>query len=196
MTKRGFSLILVIALAGAASAKDFGEHGGYQVVALPGTSEEKQGACVMAEDDFEGPGGTRLRLYRYVKEPGAVAVIIDNYNWTSKENEEYDLKYDFGEYFYNRKAGGTVDGIHHGFVAAFPYDEFMETFTKSKRLHVYRGDIVVDRLSLDGSAAGGAAFERCFAYVVADDRAKARERARWKSIPKDPFGTVPERGQR
>ena len=180
-----------LALASAAVAKDFGEHGGYQVVAIEGTSPEDRGGCVMAEDDFEGPGGTRLRLFRYVKEPDLIAVIIDNYNWTSKNDEEYELEYRFDKYFYARTGIGTVDGIHHGFMAIFPFSDFAETFAKSSRLHVYRGDTVVDKLLLDGSAEGLSAFDRCWRYVLADDAAKARERARWKDIPKDPFA-VPQ----
>ena len=142
----------------------------------------------MAEDDFEGPGGTRLRLFRYVAHPDMVAVTLDNYNWTTKDEEEYELKYQFDEYYYDRTATGTVDGIHHGFVAFFPYTDFMDTFAKSTYLHVYKGDTAVDKLSLEGSAAGRAAFERCWTYAVADDNAKTRERNRWKDIPKDPFG--------
>jgi hypothetical protein len=63
----------------------------------------------------------------------------------------------------------------------------MDTFAKSTYLHIYRGDVVVDKLSLEGSAAGRAAFERCWSYAVADDKAKTGERNRWKYIPKDPF---------
>jgi hypothetical protein len=179
---------LLLSAAAAAGAKDFGEHGGYEVVALEGTSDADHGGCVMAEDDFEGPGGTRLRLFRYVVQPDLIAVIVDNYNWTAKEGDKYELSYQFDEYSYDRTANGTVDGIHHGFVALFPYTDFMGIFAKSTYLHIYMGDTTVDKLSLDGSAAGRAAFERCWSYAVADDKAKTRERNRWKDIPKDPIG--------
>lgn len=172
----------------AAAAKDFGEHGGYEVAGFEGTSETNRGGCVMAEDDFEGPGGTRLRIFRYVQYPELVAVKVENYNWSAKEKEEYELTYQFGGgYYYDRTATGVVDSIYRGFLALFPYEDFMTTFAKSTFLHIYRGDTVVDKLSLKGSAAGRVAFDRCWSYVVAADAAKARERARWKDIPKDPF---------
>jgi hypothetical protein len=177
----------LVAFAAPANARNFGEHGGYEVVAIESTSETDRGGCVMAEDDFEGPGGTRLRLFRFLKDPTLIAVSVENYNWTSKKDEEYELKYQFDAYYYDRTARGTVDGIYHGFTVVFPYDDFSKTFAASNHLHIYRGDTVVDKLSLNGSAAGLAAFERCWNYVVADDAALARERARWKDIPKDPF---------
>jgi TonB family protein len=180
-------LALSLALATSAVAKDFGEHGGYEVVALESTSETDPAACVMAEDDFEGPGGTRLRLFRYANHPELVAVTVDNYNWTAKNDEKYELSYRFDKYYYDRTASGTVDGNYHGFVAVFPYSDFMDTLAKSGHLHIYTGDTIVDKLSLEGSAAGRAAFERCWTYLIADEKAKARERARWQDIPKDPF---------
>jgi len=193
------SVVAALALACVASpgsAKDFGEHGGYEVVAIEGTSETDRGGCVMAEDDFEGPGGTRLRMFRYVAHPDMVAVIVDNYNWTSKEGEGYELSYQFDRFYYDRTAKGVVDGIHHGFVAAFPYSDFMDTFVKSHYLHIYKEKTVVDKLSLEGSAAGRAAFDRCWAYIVADDKAQARERARWQDIPEDPFASPSSTPQR
>lgn len=185
--------LLLAAMASQTVAKDFGEHGGYQVVAVEGTSKADRGACVMAEDDFEGPGSTRLRLFRYLERPELLAVTVENYNWTAKEGEDYDLSYQFDKFYYDRTAKGEVDGIYHGFTAIFPYSDFIGTFSKSTYLHVYKGDTVVDKLSLSGSAAGRAAFDRCWAYVVADDKAQARERARWDDIPKDPFSGPTEK---
>lgn len=191
------AIVLALSVASApafSQDRDFGEHGGYQVFAFEGTSETDQGGCAMAEDDFEGPGGSRLRVYRYVARPDQVAVTVDNYNWSIVKDRDYKVRYDFDEYYYEREATGTVNGIHKGLLAGFPASQFLSTFAKSSRIHIYMGDTVVDKLSLDGSAAGAAAFARCWTYIQADARAKARERARWDSIPKDPFTGAQEGG--
>lgn len=188
MLRWSFASLAIATVAAGAQARNFGEAGGYEVVAIESTSEKGgDGACVMAEDDFEGPGSTRLRLFRYLENPDLIWVTVSNYNWTAKKDQQYQLRYEFDEVEYEREAFGIEDSIHKGFAAGFPYTDFMKHMARSSRLHIYMGDTLVDKLSMDGSAAGAALFSRCWTYLQADERAKARERARWQDIPKDPF---------
>ncbi len=186
---RSSLLASAILISSAGHARNFGEHGGYDVIASESVSLKNRGYCLMREE-FEGPGDTRLDLMRKVDDPEFIYVALANYNWSAKKNAEYrDFEYRFNESFYERTVLGLEDGIHKGFVAAFPYSDFMPSFAKSKSLHVYRKDTVVDKLTLAGSAAAKAAFERCWSYLVADDQAKQREWTRWDHIPRDPFST-------
>lgn len=194
---RGLLSLTLAALlsAGPAAAREFGDHGGYDVAAVESTSETDKGFCAMAEDDFEGPGGSRLRIYRYLDSPDAVIVTVDNYNWSTKQDQRYEVSYDLGEFSYERKAKGFVDSIHKGLMAAFPADDFLPIFAKSDFLILWMDDDIVDKLSLEGTTAATAAFAKCWAYLQADEREKQRERDRWKTIPKDPFVKAPG-GQR
>jgi hypothetical protein len=174
-------------------ARSFGEHGGYVVQAEEGSeTEANKGFCAMQEE-FAGPGDSRLTIGRYTSQPDMVLVSVDNYNWSTTIDEKYQVKFDFGEFYYERTALGTRDGIHKGLVAAFPAKEFLDTFAAARRLHVYLKDDLIDRLTMDGSSAARQAFERCWAYVVADERAKKRERDRYSDLPKDPFAKQPEK---
>jgi TonB family protein len=184
---------MAVLISSTGHARSFGEHGGYDVAARESASLKDRGFCIMREE-FEGPGDTRLDLIRKVDDPEFIYVALSNYNWSAKKNAEYpDFEYRFNDSFYERTVFGLEDGIHKGFLAAFPYSDFMPTFAKSKSLHVYRKETVVDKLTLAGSAAAKAAFERCWTYLVADDQAKQREWNRWNHIPRDPFSTPTDR---
>jgi hypothetical protein len=178
---------LGLVLASSAGARSFGEHGGYVVEATEGSeTEANKGFCGMQEE-FAGPGDSRLTIFRYTSNPDMILAMVDNYNWSTKEAEEYEVEFDFGVGSYERTAKGFNNGIHNGLMAAFPSADFLKTFAAATRLHVYLKGEVIDRLNMGGSALARQAFDRCWAYVVADEAAKKRERDKWSDLPKDPF---------
>lgn len=144
----------------------------------------------MATFAYEGPGSTKTTIIRQAKgdSQSIVYFSVVNFEWSAKEKEIYALRYAFNDGVYERDAFGIKqDSIYKGFMAGFPADEFIDTYAKSSSLHIYMGDNVVDKLSLSGSAAGMALFNRCWAWVLGTERAAQAERDRYSGIPRDPF---------
>ncbi|GAB5349052.1 hypothetical protein TMRO357_02725 [Alteriqipengyuania sp. 357] len=144
----------------------------------------------MATFEYEGPGSTKTALVRRAatEDRELVFLSVTNYEWSAEEDQSYDLHYVFGDHFYERSAYGVkVDYIYKGFLSAFPADEFLETYAKSKSLHIFMGETVVDKLSLTGSTAGVALFNRCWTWLLGTERAAEAEREKFREIPRDPF---------
>jgi hypothetical protein len=182
----------VILAVNPSHARDFGEHGGYDVAAIEtsGETQEKgdRGYCAMREE-FKGPGSTRLTLLRKIADPDLIYVIVDNWHWSIEEDAEYKgVTYEFSSgSYYEREATGVVDSIYKGLLTAFPYSEFMSEFRKAKYIDIHRQGTVVDELSLEGSAVATTGFERCWSYLQTQDGQKMREWKRFEHIPEDPF---------
>lgn len=175
------------ALASSAEARDFGTVGGFEISARESDADTpNSGFCAMLEE-YEGAGDTRLVILRYLKDPTKVAIIIDNYNWSIVKDQEYEVKYLLGQYYYDRTALGVEDSIRKGLLTFFPADDFLPTFAKSDGFKVQKGETTVDNLDLKGSGVAVAAFDRCWTYLRSDEAVKQRERDRFKNIPKDPF---------
>lgn len=188
-----FALMAVAATPSFAEDKYFGEHGGYQVAGFTSTSDRAAG-CIMTEE-FEGPGDTRVHIVRNADTPENVWMTVENYNWTTKKDAEYEnVSYQFDDGAYDRTALGTVSSIYHGLLAGFPRKDFLDTFSKATYLHIYREKTLVDKLNMSGSAAARSAFDRCWSWMKIADAAVVKERNRYNHIPKDPFAptTKPE----
>lgn len=93
-----------------------------------------------------------------------------------------------GEWVYSGPGGrGYIsEGYRPGFTMKMP-DTFLDKFASATGLKVYNGDILVDSLDLDGSAAAVASLRRCISAVKRQKEAEERERRRWEHIPEDPF---------
>lgn len=202
------SLALVVMATGA-SARDYGEHGGFQIDSIEPTQTDA-GGCFMSME-YEGPGDTKLSLIRTGDHPDTIGVFLTNYNWSASSKGEYKgffYIFDDGS-FYDRDVTGSDEDGRHGFMGLFPAQNFLNKFAQSRSLNVYRtksGETAddfksydelnaVDKLRLEGSAAAKAAFDRCWTDTLAQQRAIKREQDRWKDIPKDPFGEAPKREQ-
>lgn len=159
-----------------AAAQNWGEPGGWSV----GQDDDR---C-LASMEFEGPGATEMSFS--IELDGRSFVIITNYNWTITEDEQYELDYLLSHTSYSGTAVGTKTGIRSGFVTKFGPD-FLEDLAKTSNFHVYRGDVLVDRLSMAGSAAAIGVLRRCIEAVRRTKDAEERERRRWEDIPQNPF---------
>jgi hypothetical protein len=145
--------------------------------------------CSMA-DTYEGPGATMLVIL--AQPDGRVVLGVTNYNWSTVEDQRYDLSFRLnGQEFGGGASIGYRDGIRRSFVAGFP-GTFLDHIAAGSDLEIYNGETLVDDLSLDGTAEAVATLRRCVAIVRAEQAAAERERRRLEHIPRDPFA-VPDR---
>lgn len=175
----------VLAIAALASsplqAREWADAGGWTIV----ESDDKKSCFMMM--DYEGPGETYLLLSREID--GKNILGVSNQGWSIKAGDKFtDVEYHLSNAVFS---GGTAFGVEHsagrrGFATTFGSD-FLPKFAASAYVHIYRGETLVDRLSLAGSSAALAQLSRCLANIKAIAAADAREKARWNSIPKDPF---------
>lgn len=162
-----------------ACARDWPDAGGWSIA-------EGDDACGMMQD-YEGKGETELLLFLNLD--GKVVVSIKNSDWSAVDGQKYEL-----EYFLNGKSygGGAAVGwatsYKKGFLATFG-DDFAHDFAAGTSLLIYRGDVLVDQLSLKGTAAGMAMVRRCMAALRADKDAVEREKRRFSHIADDPFAS-------
>ena len=190
MRRPTLAAIAALALASTANAevRDFGTAGGYEVAGQASTFD-KAGLCI-ANFDYDGPGSTKTTISRSAEAgfTDFVFFTVVNFEWSTKEDGKYDLLYYFNDVHYERQANGVVtDRIYRGFIAPFPAQDFLGHFDRSSFLHIYMGDTVVDKLSLKGSSAGVALFNKCWSWLMATERAAQAERDKFADIPRDPF---------
>lgn len=193
MKLRNPSILLALAISWSANSvgaqtRDFGSAGDFDVAGKASTRDEP-GLCI-ATFEYEGPGSTKTTVMRRPdpEDRDLVFLTITNYEWSAEAGKSYDLEYVFGDKFYARSALGVkVDYIYKGFIAAFPADEFLQNYAKSESLHIFLGEAVVDKLSLKGSSAGIALFNKCWSWLLGTERAAEAERKKFEDIPRDPF---------
>lgn len=168
----------LLAITSGAEARDWPDAGGFEIV-------EFEQFCMMGAE-YKGPGESRLMVS--ISRDGRVLVAVDNYSWSAKEDEEYkDISFRLnGTSYGGGTARGIVDGIRKGFMIGLG-EGFLKDFTASTYFHIYKGEQIIDRLDLDGSAVAVAAVKRCVAHVDGLRRGEERERKKYEDLPKDPF---------
>lgn len=181
-------IILAIAassllLGSPALGREWPPAGGWDII-------EGEEYCAITSE-FEGPGDTEVTLILNLD--GTVLLSVSNYAWSIEKAEELDLTYYLnGTAYGGGKAFGVKPGSKAGFVSQFN-PAFVEDFVKSTYLQISRGETMVDKLSLDGSAAAVTQARRCLAHVKSLRQAEQREKARWAHIPNDPFAGAEKR---
>jgi len=174
---RYFAAAAMFAAVAPAYARDWPDAGGWTVV-------EGNDFCGMSSE-YEGKGDTELLLM--VDLDDDVIVSVKNSGWSPVDGQKYDLDFYLnGTSYGGGSAVGDADGYRKGFIAKFGGD-FAQDFAGGTSLAIYRGDTLVDKLSLRGTAAGMAMVRRCLAAVKADRDAAAREKARFAHIADNPF---------
>ncbi|WP_231621965.1 hypothetical protein [Sphingomonas sp. Ag1] len=141
---------------------------------------------------YRGPRQTTLLFG--LDTDGSNRLTLLNPNWSSiREKEELRLTYRFsGAAFPNRAAIGIAASGRKGFVTSFG-DAFPRTLATSAFLHVRRGDVPVEELTLDGSGAAIAELRKCVDVYRATP-AKATKAAKDDGrIPLDPFAAKQRR---
>lgn len=172
--------VLAILSGVDAQAADWGQEvGGWSV----GRTGDK---CVMTME-FEGEGATQLTLL-IADDADNTYLSVDNYRWSAKKDQEYELAFSLGEWVYTKKAIGLSSLSRPGFITMVNA-EFLADFAKASGLRITMGEVLVDNLSLTGSAAGLAVLTRCRTQLARDLAEQRRERERLAHIPADPFAS-------
>lgn len=175
-------IITALTIAGQlpAHAKDWPTTGGWDI-------GETDNGCGMSME-YEGEGDTRVIFLK--RTDGGAGMAVDNYGWSAKPDQKYELTFWLDREAYTGPAMGTASSGRKGFVATFGAD-FARDFARASSFRIYLGDTLVDHLSLDGTAAALAVVDRCVAGVARRLAAEAREKAKLAHIPKDPFASAP-----
>ena len=157
--------------------------GGWTVAA----SKDKKGCFVTRQ--YAGPGSTTLLLGLDIDGTNHLSVLNDNWSIKPKDKLKLNFRLTTGGYSDHFAVGIAADG-KKGFVTDFE-EKFPVYFASSKALHISRGEVPVEQLSLDGSGAAVAEMRRCL--WIHRSTAKAPEKQRASAIPKDPFAPGPVR---
>ncbi|MDT8761002.1 hypothetical protein MZO42_20070 [Sphingomonas psychrotolerans] len=177
----GFAAAVVLAANVPAAAQDYSARdvGGWTIAA-----SRDGGGCFLTRT-YPGSRGTTLLLGLDVDGSNRLSVL--NANWSIKPKDRWKLtfKLSSGGYADHPVVGMASDG-KRGFVTNFDA-KFPAHFAASKALHIYRGKIPVEQLSLDGSGTAVAELRRCVEIHAAKPAAGGGDKARSKRIPKDPF---------
>lgn len=164
-----------------ASAQEYSvrDVGGWTVAA----SKDKDG-CFLTRT-YGGDGETTLLLGLDVDGGNHLSVL--NANWSIKPKDRWKLTFRLSNGGYsNQPVVGMASQGKQGFVTNFEA-KFPSYFAASKALHIYRGKVPVEQLSLDGSGAAVAELRNCVGILSEKPAAGAREKGRSGLIPKDPF---------
>jgi hypothetical protein len=146
-------------------------------------SEDGQG-CFLTRV-YDRPGDTTLLLG--LDRDGLNHLTVLNANWSIKPKEKLSLDFRLtsGGYPKHFAVGLEADG-KRGFVSSFE-TAFPTYLAKSQRLDIARGDVPVERLSLDGSGAAIAALRQCVAARKIAPAKPPRAKDAADDIPRDPF---------
>ena len=148
---------------------------------------EEDGGCSISME-FEGPGSSNF-VFGHSYEHG-IGFILTNGDWTSKKDEIYDIRFEVNNMVYTSKALGITHDYQKGFLTVFD-EEFGADLEKDmaagSNLHVFLGDQLIDRLSLEGTSAALASMKTCYARQKRKAIAAEAEKARWQDLPKNPF---------
>lgn len=167
------------------SARDYASRnvGDWTVVA------SKDGKGCFLTRDYEGNGETTLLLGLDIDGSNRLSVL--NANWSIKARDRLKLNFRLSNSSYPAHfAVGIIAEGKQGFVTSFGA-KFPSYFAKSLTLNISRGDVPVERLSLDGADAAVATLGKCVDDQRTKPAAAAGGKARSDDIPMDPFAPAP-----
>lgn len=184
-----FALVCAASLFASdhASARDYASRdvGGWAVA----TSKDGKG-CFLTRV-YERNGGTTLFLGLDIDGTNRLSVL--NANWSIKSKDRLRLNFRLSNSSYPAHfAVGLVSEGKQGFVTSFGA-KFPSYFAASKTLHISRGDVPVERLSLDGGEAAVAVLRNCVEAQREEPAATVGQKMHSDNIPKDPFAPAPAR---
>lgn len=138
-------------------------------------------------------GHRRTTLLLGLDIDGTNRLSVLNANWSIKSKQRLKLNFRLSNSSYPAHfAIGIVSEGKQGFVTSFGA-KFPSYFAASRTLQISRGDVPVERLSLDGGEAAVAELGNCLDAQQGKPAAAAGEKARSGDIPKDPFASAPAR---
>lgn len=184
-----FALVCAVSLSASdhASARDYASRdvSGWRVTA------SKDGKGCFLTREYERNGETTLLLGLDIN--GANRLSLLNANWSIEPKDQLKLNFRLSNSSYPAHfAVGIESEGKQGFVTSFGA-KFPSYFAASKSLYVSRGNVPVERLSLDGVDAAIAELRNCVDDQQERPAAAAGGKARSDDIPKDPFASPPGR---
>jgi hypothetical protein len=153
-------------------------------------SQDKKG-CFLSRV-YPGHGGTTLLFGLELDGSNRLSVL--NSNWSIKEKDRHSLTFRLSNAsFPKHLAVGMASDGKRGFVTSFG-KQFPAHIAASTFLHIFRGSVPVEWLSLEGSGAAVAELRRCVDLHRGTPATEARGSGSAGQIPLDPFS--PEAGRR
>lgn len=142
--------------------------------------------CFLTKE-YDGSGGTTLLLGLDLD--GANRLTILNPNWSIAPRDRLALDFRLSNASFPRHAAvGIASGGKRGFVTSFG-GKFPGHFATSRSLQVFRGDVPVARLNLEGSGAAVAELRTCVDSQRRGRDSGQRGSESSGSVPLDPFAT-------
>lgn len=170
------------ALAVASSSPSFAE---WQVTRY-------QDGCAV-EQEYVGAGSTRVALMAFFE--GEFGIEVTNAGWSSADGVEYPISIYLGEDAYTGNAIGVSRDSRRPGIYGDVQRQFVDAFAGARTMIVRRGDVIVDSLSLSGSASAVSRLDQCVrqyrGIAVAERRAREAEERRRQIVPIDPFSVTP-----
>ncbi|MEG3122305.1 hypothetical protein [Sphingomonas sp. GB1N7] len=163
------------------SARDVG---GWTVAA----SKDNMGCFLTRE--YDRPGATTLLLGLDIDGSNHLSVLNRNWSIRPKDRLELDFRLSKGAYSKHSAVGMASDG-KKGFVTNFE-TKFPSFFAKSEFLDIYRDDVPVEKLNLNGSGAAVTELRRCVEIQRTNPGTEAGPVERADDIPIDPFAPAPK----
>lgn len=170
------------------SAQDYPtrEVGGWTVA----PSQDRKG-CFLTKA-YQGPGETTLLFGLDIDGSNRLSVLNSNWSIREKDRESLDFRLSNASFPKHLAVGMASDG-KKGFVTSFG-EKFPAYLAGSAFLHIFRGKVPVEQLSLGGSGAAVAELRKCVELYRRKPATDARRSDRAGHIPIDPF--APDAGRR
>jgi hypothetical protein len=160
-----------------------GEYATHDVAGWTVAASKDGGGCFLTKE-YDRAGRTTLLLG--IDADGSNHLSVLNANWSIKPRQQLELTFRLsGERYPKQFAVGMAADGKQGFVTSFA-KKFPGQFAASSALEIFRGDVPVERLSLDGSGAAVAELRICVEAQAANAKQAAGSDPS-DSIPKDPF---------
>lgn len=173
--------VAVLALS-VSEQRDWPSAGGFDIFQM-------EDGCAV-ETDYPVPGRSPVNLSVW-SDGDKTLLAMTSMDWSARDGEKYDLRFDVGDRTYTGRVTGIVSGyVNKGFVATLE-QEFLDVFAAAPNLYVTRDDAVVANLSLQGTSAATSVLRRCITHVARSNAAQAERERRFDYIAPDPFAAKP-----
>jgi hypothetical protein len=183
------SLFLALVCATSLSARDHA-HAPREIGDWTVTASKDGKGCFLTRT-YERPGDTTVLLGLDLDGTNRLSVL--NANWSIKAKDRLTLNFRLSNSSYPAHfAVGIVSEGKQGFVTSFGA-KFPSYFAASKDLQISRGDVPVERLSLERIDTAVAGLRTCVADQSGEPAVTTGEKAHSDDIPEDPFASASKR---
>ena len=187
------SLFFALTCTTALSARDPASARGYAPREIGDwtVTASKDGKGCFLTRTYERLGDTTVLLG--LDTDGTNRLSVLNANWSIKAKDRLTLTFRLSNSSYPAHfAVGIVSDGKQGFVTSFGA-KFPSYFASSKDFQISRGDVPVERLSLERIEAAVAGLRKCVDDQSGEPAAAPSGKAHSDDIPPDPFASAPKR---